>query len=1151
MVLFFIQSILIAAFYRFVACQYVILLSNKFYQTKYIKIMFKQFKSDNFLCIEALDKHGILLELSPNITFQEIKDQLFKTLLLSYFSNLNNLNIVNVDLIFQYSTQNENGLDYFYHFLNKNYSFNLPEKINVEELKKLLNNNVAGNLEFSEKIIQQAKNKDNINFSDLLRVLGYKTPNFNTISEIIFNYCKLYNLNPQEQQLWLNSHSSFVTKTIWDYYKKMKEAQKNKEGYFHIATDLIDFQKSHFDVFFKGYNKDLFCRIGLEGEKLTLTPLRISFLETNNLQLLTIRDLDAFYFDKFIKNESFVNEEDQKLLLSLFNSFTCKDKVEDSNHFYFDLNLLNKSNPLLKVLPIIDNLNTVYNVLPESDEGFLINVKPSIELYLSNEGFVTTDGDKPKGLERENLILKPLFELLRRESIKNSNNKSFITALLIWFTFKNKGFRLFTQLSERNILMKENSYLEHTLKKLSFKEFIRVYTLLLGKISNEESTNILFNKHSTINDFLNNFRSFSQPKNEIIAKKQHFELLKTEEIKSLAVENLYHFLILQLNKKMEFENYIYYLNHEVNLKNYKGKNLYFEHLLFNNHNSIYINESTQIGNVLDKLIQNIKHLNIVEDKRHINLATTNEEQVLLQKYYNRLITQEMLKDFYFWHLVLDNITAELDLLNLSFDNIETQLHKIETTYQDLNYLKINMDKANLSFNDKYKLIKEFFNKQNINQYFIELFSWTLRSHNQKTHITLTELPFYSKEIFGNLSYLLKTLANIDKLKYNTTAKTINPLINENKNALTDMLSRLLDNERDNPLFSLSKDLFNFEKIEIIKNIFNHKDIYTFADLETLYSAKLFLLREYKNYQFETYKHNHEDYYKSQSYIKMLRNSVYVEVVNLLLNNISYEIKERLIKLNEALKGKFFVINQNIKNVRFKYFEHKYPFYQKFYHTGNSEENQPIDFVLTNHIFDNQCEKQMNFKSFSNKNLFGVDLTTKNSVYEDIKIAFILDLKQLLGINDSIDNFDKINELGICDFEDLNDVFIDSTKDIFVVLDRNSYSYQYYIDKIGYFERRNQEILKQNLILMEENEKLKSLNEQLRVKLQKQNVNEPAINKETAGIIKNISLLTQDIKLSKELLHQRYSSPYQKFIIGDKNSRLNEWFKILFDLTKVN
>ena len=593
--------------------------------------MFKQFKSDNFLCIEALDKHGILLELSPNITFQEIKDQLFKTLLLSYFSNLNNLNIVNVDLIFQYSTQNENGLDYFYHFLNENYSFNLPEKINIEELNKLLNNNIAGNLEFSEKIIQQAKNKENINFSDLLLVLGYKTPDFNTISEIILNYCKLYNLNPQEQQLWLNSHSSFVTKTIWDYYKKMKEAQKNKDGYFHIATDLIDFQKSHFDVFFKGYNKDLFCRIGLEGEKLTLTPFRISFLETNNLQLLTIRDLDTFYFERFIQNESFIKDEDQKLLLSLLNSFTCKDKVEDSNHFYFDLNLFNNSNPFLKVLPIVDNANTTYNLSYETDEVFLINVKPTMELYLSNEGFVTTDdGDKPKGSERENLILKPLFELLRRESIKNSNNKSFITALLIWFTFKNEGFRLFTQLSERNILMRENSYLEHILKKLSFKEFIRVYTLLLGKFSNEESTNILFNKHLIISDFLNNFRDFSQPKNEIIAKKQqkqHFELLKIEVMKSLGVENLYHFLILQLNKKMEFESYIYYLNHEVNLKNYKEKNLYLEHLLFNNHNSIYINESRQIGNVLDKLIQNIKHLNIIEDKRYINLAKTNEEQV--------------------------------------------------------------------------------------------------------------------------------------------------------------------------------------------------------------------------------------------------------------------------------------------------------------------------------------------------------------------------------------------------------------------------------------------------------------------------------------------------------------------------------------------
>ena len=214
---------------------------------------------------------------------------------------------------------------------------------------------------------------------------------------------------------------------------------------------------------------------------------------------------------------------------------------------------------------------------------------------------------------------------------------------------------------------------------------------------------------------------------------------------------------------------------------------------------------------------------------------------------------------------------------------------------------------------------------------------------------------------------------------------------------------------------------------------------------------------------------------------------------------------------------------------------------------------PINFVLTDHIFDNVNSKQKSYKDFYSTNNFDVLLTSKTHVYDDIALAFILDLKRLLGIQDTITDFNKLGEVGAYNFDNPDEVFIESTKDVFIFIDKKSYVYEKVCEKLSSFERFNQNILKQNLMIVEDKKsKLKELEKTLKQKLatsQNKPEGDNLFSNDINELLIDINFLSKDIQLTIIDLKQKYEAPYNKLIFGDKTENINKWYKIFKDLKK--
>lgn len=1118
---------------------------------------------ESFLCIENIEKPNFLLEVfEANLDEDKVKEKLFKTLFLSYLMNLHNYNIVNIDLIFQGSIKDELFLDHLYQFFESNYFSNVDKQVNLDFLRTVLDKyQKIGDLENIYRLdllSKQLQDQKTTNFEDILFLLGFDgNVDFGKITSLINNYCKLFNLG-SSNNLWLNNNYFFVTKTILNFYHQMIEIKNDKKGFpFDFIANANNFQKQQAQQVYSTINLNQSLNIfKLIENGIQFYPNRHSTDIFNNVtmvKLLTTHQLDEFYQEHFLARKDFIGKDEQEFLFSLFNSFltekTLKNDLIKGNHF--NIHFFNNCNSLLKIIPKLSNpCNNKGTLLEDGNYSISSNYIDLLPLNFNGGDLCTFEETKPSNSDRENFILKHFFELLRRETFTNSHNKVYLTSLFIWFYYKNKAFRDCIKNNECNNLIKNENFILHLIQKLSFKEFIRSYSLLLGSYKlkeledfdftsnvifllnknlllknildteylineqiNKNNSNkkvLLFNSLSTIKHFLENFKYFSVKRNGVNINNEDFQLLNKEDLINLNIETIFHFLIQQFNKKIDVDSYVYYLTHEINRRDYFGKNNYFEKLLFDTSESRFVNEQGEINNVLDDILLKIKNLNIVEDKRHINFSKSEDKQILLEKYYFSFVKQELLKDFYFWNLVLKSFLVELNKINFSIPKLEELSYFLQSISNELNVT----ENLKNSIAEKQEIRKAFLNHKNINYKFVELFS-SINNANFKCDLSFEELPFYSKEIFSNLSYLLKNLKEIDRLRWT------------------------------NGVFSTDTQ----KNIAYIKQLFQQSKIYEMANLETLYCVKLFLLRDYKNHQLNMFRKN-----KGNSYISLLRNSLYVEVLSIILNNVSYEIKERIIDLYDNIKTKIFFIPKSIREDRFKLFEHKYPFYKEIYNTNNAEQGLPINFVLTDHIFDNVNLKQKSYKDFYSTNNFDILLTSKTHVYDDIALAFILDLKRLLGIQDTITDFNKLGEVGSYDFDNPDEVFIESTKDVFIFIDKKSYVYEKVCEKISSFERFNQNVLKQNLMIVEDKKsKLKELEKTLKQKLttsQNKPEGDNLFSNDINELLIDIRFLSKDIQLTIIDLKQKYEAPYNKLIFGDKTENINKWYKTFKDLKKI-
>lgn len=1116
---------------------------------------------ESFLCVENIEKTNFLLTLSEaKLTEEEVKEKLFKTLFLSYLMNLHDYNIVNIDLIFQASIKDENFLNHLYQFFENNYFSSFDKQVNFDFIQTILHKyQKTGDLENIYRLnltTKQLNDRKPTDFEDILILLGFDgVVDFGKITLLINNYCKLFDLG-RTNNLWLNNSYFFVTKTMLNFYQQMVEAKENKKGYFDLIENSIDFQKQQAEQIYSSVNLNQNLNLFTSTENgIRFHTNKYSTDIFNNVitvKLLTTQQLDGFYQEHFLARKDFIGKDEQEFLFSLFNSFLI-EKVSKNDLIkgnYFNIHFFNNCNSLLKIIPKLSDSYKNKDILLEDSNYFISSNYIDLHPLNFNSGDLCTFEEiKVSNSDRENFIIKYFFELLRREAFANSHNKVYLTSLFIWFYYKNKSFRDCIKNNECNNLIKNENFILHLIQKLSFKEFIRSYTLLLGNyklkelegfdfISNiifllnknlllknildieyliNEQVNknisnnqvLLFNSLPVVKHFLENFKYFSVKRNGVNINNEDFQLLNKEDLINLNIETIFHFLIQQFNKKIDVDSYVYYLTHEINRRDYFGKNNYFEKLLFDTSESRFVNEHGEINNVLDDILLKIKNLNIVEDKRHINFSKSEDKQILLEKYYFSFVKQELLKDFYFWNLVLKSFLVELNKINFPILKIEELSYFLQSISNELN-IKENLKN---SITEKQEIRKEFLNHKNINYKFIELFS-SINNVNFKCDLSFEELPFYYKEILSNLSYLLKNLKEIDRLRWT------------------------------NGVFSTDTQ----KNIAYIKQLFQQSKIYEMADLETLYCVKLFLLRDYKNHQLNMFRKN-----KGNSYISLLRNSLYVEVLSIILNNVSYEIKERMIDLYDNIKTKIFFIPKSIREDRFKFFEYKYPFYKDIYNTNNAEQGLPINFVLTDHIFDNVNSKQKSYKDFYSTNNFDVLLTSKTHVYDDIALAFILDLKRLLGIQDTITDFNKLGEVGAYNFDNPDEVFIESTKDVFIFIDKKSYVYEKVCEKLSSFERFNQNILKQNLMIVEDKKsKLKELEKTLKQKLatsQNKPEGDNLFSNDINELLIDINFLSKDIQLTIIDLKQKYEAPYNKLIFGDKTENINKWYKIFKDLKK--
>ena len=1116
---------------------------------------------ESFLCVENIEKTNFLLTLSEaKLTEEEVKEKLFKTLFLSYLMNLHDYNIVNIDLIFQASIKDENFLNHLYQFFENNYFSSFDKQVNFDFIQTILHKyQKTGDLENIYRLnltTKQLNDRKPTDFEDILILLGFDgVVDFGKITLLINNYCKLFDLG-RTNNLWLNNSYFFVTKTMLNFYQQMVEAKENKKGYFDLIENSIDFQKQQAEQIYSSVNLNQNLNLFTSTENgIRFHTNKYSTDIFNNVitvKLLTTQQLDGFYQEHFLARKDFIGKDEQEFLFSLFNSFLI-EKVSKNDLIkgnYFNIHFFNNCNSLLKIIPKLSDSYKDKDILLEDSNYFISSNYIDLHPLNFNSGDLCTFEEiKVSNSDRENFIIKYFFELLRREAFANSHNKVYLTSLFIWFYYKNKSFRDCIKNNECNNLIKNENFILHLIQKLSFKEFIRSYTLLLGNyklkelegfdfISNiifllnknlllknildieyliNEQVNknisnnqvLLFNSLPVVKHFLENFKYFSVKRNGVNINNEDFQLLNKEDLINLNIETIFHFLIQQFNKKIDVDSYVYYLTHEINRRDYFGKNNYFEKLLFDTSESRFVNEHGEINNVLDDILLKIKNLNIVEDKRHINFSKSEDKQILLEKYYFSFVKQELLKDFYFWNLVLKSFLVELNKINFPILKIEELSYFLQSISNELN-IKENLKN---SITEKQEIRKEFLNHKNINYKFIELFS-SINNVNFKCDLSFEELPFYYKEILSNLSYLLKNLKEIDRLRWT------------------------------NGVFSTDTQ----KNIAYIKQLFQQSKIYEMADLETLYCVKLFLLRDYKNHQLNMFRKN-----KGNSYISLLRNSLYVEVLSIILNNVSYEIKERMIDLYDNIKTKIFFIPKSIREDRFKFFEYKYPFYKDIYNTNNAEQGLPINFVLTDHIFDNVNSKQKSYKDFYSTNNFDVLLTSKTHVYDDIALAFILDLKRLLGIQDTITDFNKLGEVGAYNFDNPDEVFIESTKDVFIFIDKKSYVYEKVCEKLSSFERFNQNILKQNLMIVEDKKsKLKELEKTLKQKLatsQNKPEGDNLFSNDINELLIDINFLSKDIQFTIIDLKQKYEAPYNKLIFGDKTENINKWYKIFKDLKK--
>ena len=1116
---------------------------------------------ESFLCVENIEKTNFLLTLSEaKLTEEEVKEKLFKTLFLSYLMNLHDYNIVNIDLIFQASIKDENFLNHLYQFFENNYFSSFDKQVNFDFIQTILHKyQKTGDLENIYRLnltTKQLNDRKPTDFEDILILLGFDgVVDFGKITLLINNYCKLFDLG-RTNNLWLNNSYFFVTKTMLNFYQRMVEAKENKKGYFDLIENSIDFQKQQAEQIYSSVNLNQNLNLFTSTENgIRFHTNKYSTDIFNNVitvKLLTTQQLDGFYQEHFLARKDFIGKDEQEFLFSLFNSFLI-EKVSKNDLIkgnYFNIHFFNNCNSLLKIIPKLSDSYKDKDILLEDSNYFISSNYIDLHPLNFNSGDLCTFEEiKVSNSDRENFIIKYFFELLRREAFANSHNKVYLTSLFIWFYYKNKSFRDCIKNNECNNLIKNENFILHLIQKLSFKEFIRSYTLLLGNyklkelegfdfISNiifllnknlllknildieyliNEQVNknisnnqvLLFNSLPVVKHFLENFKYFSVKRNGVNINNEDFQLLNKEDLINLNIETIFHFLIQQFNKKIDVDSYVYYLTHEINRRDYFGKNNYFEKLLFDTSESRFVNEHGEINNVLDDILLKIKNLNIVEDKRHINFSKSEDKQILLEKYYFSFVKQELLKDFYFWNLVLKSFLVELNKINFPILKIEELSYFLQSISNELN-IKENLKN---SITEKQEIRKEFLNHKNINYKFIELFS-SINNVNFKCDLSFEELPFYYKEILSNLSYLLKNLKEIDRLRWT------------------------------NGVFSTDTQ----KNIAYIKQLFQQSKIYEMADLETLYCVKLFLLRDYKNHQLNMFRKN-----KGNSYISLLRNSLYVEVLSIILNNVSYEIKERMIDLYDNIKTKIFFIPKSIREDRFKFFEYKYPFYKDIYNTNNAEQGLPINFVLTDHIFDNVNSKQKSYKDFYSTNNFDVLLTSKTHVYDDIALAFFLDLKRLLGIQDTITDFNKLGEVGAYNFDNPDEVFIESTKDVFIFIDKKSYVYEKVCEKLSSFERFNQNILKQNLMIVEDKKsKLKELEKTLKQKLatsQNKPEGDNLFSNDINELLIDINFLSKDIQLTIIDLKQKYEAPYNKLIFGDKTENINKWYKIFKDLKK--
>ena len=1134
-------------------------LNNQHFKNFSLKNQALSYK-ESFLCIENIEIPNFLLEVfEANLEKDEVKEKLFKTLFLSYLMNLHNYNIVNIDLIFQGSIKDEFFLDHLYQFFENNYFSNIDKQVNLDFLRSVLDKyQKIGDLENIHRLnllFKRLQDKKTTNFEDILFLLGFDgVVDFGKITLLINNYCKLFDLG-RTNNLWLNNSYFFVTKTMLNFYQQMVEAKENKKGYFDLIENSIDFQKQQAKQIYSSVNLNQNLNLFTSTENgIRFHTGKYSTDIFNNVitvKLLTTQQLDGFYQEYFLARKDFIGKDEQEFLFSLFNSFLI-EKVSKNDLIkgnYFNIHFFNNCNSLLKIIPKLSDSYKDKDILLEDSNYFISSNYIDLHPLNFNSGDLCTFEEiKVSNSDRENFIIKYFFELLRREAFANSHNKVYLTSLFIWFYYKNKSFRDCIKNNECNNLIKNENFILHLIQKLSFKEFIRSYTLLLGNyklkelegfdfISNiifllnknlllknildieyliNEQVNknisnnqvLLFNSLSVVKHFLENFKYFSVKRNGININNEDFQLLNKEDLINLNIETIFHFLIQQFNKKIDVDSYVYYLTHEINRRDYFGKNNYFEKLLFDTSESRFVNEQGEINNVLDDILLKIKNLNIVEDKRHINFSKSEDKQILLEKYYFSFVKQELLKDFYFWNLVLKSFLVELNKINFPIPKIEELSYFLQSISNELN-IKENLKN---SIAEKQEIRKAFLNHKNINYKFVELFS-SINNANFKCDLSFEELPFYSKEILSNLSYLLKNLKEIDRLRWT------------------------------NGVFSTDTQ----KNIAYIKQLFQQSKIYEMADLETLYCVKLFLLRDYKNHQLNMFRKN-----KGNSYISLLRNSLYVEVLSIIFNNVSYEIKERIIDLYDNIKTKIFFIPKSIREDRFKFFEYKYPFYKEIYNTNNAEQGLPINFVLTDHIFDNVNLKQKSYKDFYSTNNFDVLLTSKTHVYDDIALAFILDLKRLLGIQ-TITDFNKLGEIGAYDFDNPEEVFIEATKDVFIFIDKKSYVYEKVCEKLSSFERFNQNILKQNLMIVEDKKsKLKELEKTLKQKLitsQNKPEGDNLFSNDINELLIDINFLSKDIQLTIIDLKQKYEAPYNKLIFGDKTENINKWYKIFKDLKK--